>query len=105
MRMPGKPPPSKFEPMLVTVVWDDPRSTHDSFTLDDVLRGRGVGLYRERKTSGRLCYFNEEYLEVYGDYDSYEEPVEVGGGTGILWVLVKRIHKGEKGTVIYRAST
>lgn len=93
-----------FSPRLVTVTWDDPRSTHESFTLEDVLRGKGVGLYRRRQTSGRLCYWNEEYLELYQDYDDYEEPIEVGGGTAILWVLVKQIRLGEHGKVIYNAT-
>lgn len=105
MRMPGKPQPSKFEPLLVTVTWVDPRSTHESYTLDDVLHGKGVGLYRNRKTSGRLCYWNEEYLELYSDYDDDEAPTEVGGGTAILWALIKSVRLGQKGKVIYSAST
>jgi hypothetical protein len=87
-----------FRPLLVEVTWDDPRSLHDNFTLADVLQGKGVGLQLDRKTYGLFCYYNEEYLELYSDFD--EKDQEVGGGTAILWVLVKRV-KIVNGKVIY----
>jgi hypothetical protein len=83
----------------VEVTWDDPRSIHDSFTIDDVLQGKGVGLQRNRKTGGYLCYFNEEWLELYSDLDEGDR--EVGGGTAILWVLVTRVKRVSNGKVLY----
>ena len=75
--------------MLVVVKWDDPKSTHDSYMLEDVVRGKGAGLQRNRQTTGYLCYINDEYLELYSDYD--EEDAEVGGGTAIILSLISRI--------------
>ncbi len=91
---------ASFKPLLVIVYWDDPKSTHDSYTLEDVLQGKGAGLQRNRQTVGYLCYINEEYLELYSDYD--EADGEVGGGTAIILSLVKKI-KRANGKVMYEA--
>lgn len=95
-------PPSKslkaWTPLHVEVTWDDPKSTHDSYTIDDVLRGRGAGLQRNRKTVGYLGYINDEYLELYSDYDQGD--AELGGGTAILLVLVRKI-KVANGRTLY----
>ena len=87
-----------FKPLLVVVTWDDPKTTHDSYTLDDVLQGKGAGLQLNRQTTGYLCYLNEEYLELYSDWD--EEDREVGSGTAILLVLVKKV-KVANGRILY----
>ena len=95
-------PASKpFSPLLVTVTWDDPRSDHESYILDEVVTGKGVGPYLNRKTSGHLCYVNTEYIGLYSDVDDSEEPIEVGGGTAILLVLIKQIRLGQHGKIIY----
>jgi hypothetical protein len=90
--------PKPWKPLLVEVTWDDPKTTHDSYTIDDVLRGRGAGLQRDRKTIGYLGYINDEYLELYSDFDEVDQ--ELGGGTAILHVLVKRV-KVANGKTIY----
>jgi hypothetical protein len=92
---------TSFKPLLCTVEWDDPKSTHDCYTLDDVVQGKGAGLQRNRQTVGYLCYINEEYLELYSDWD--EQDREVGGGTAIILSLVKRI-KRANGKVMYVAN-
>jgi hypothetical protein len=76
---------------------------HDSFILDEVLEGKGVGPYRNRKTVGYLCYMNAEYLELYSDLDDDEKPVEVGDGTAIFHVLITKIRLGQKGPILYAA--
>lgn len=82
----------------MVVTWDDPQSSHDSYTLEDVLQGKGKGPARHRQTTGYLCYINEEYLELYSDWD--EVDAEVGGGTAIFHVLIKKIRIAN-GRVIY----
>jgi hypothetical protein len=89
----------RFKPMLVVATWDDPKSAHDSYALEDVLQGKGAGLQRNRQTVGYLCYVNEEYLELYSDYDEADD--EVGGCTAILWVLVRKVKVERNGKVIY----
>jgi len=90
-----------FSPQLVTVTWDDPRSEHTAYLLDEVLAGDGVAPYLNRKTCGYLCYINTDYLCLYSDLDDTEKPVEVGGGTAILLVLIKQIRLGQHGRIIY----
>lgn len=94
-----------FKPLLVTVVWSDPRSLHDSYLLEEVVAGKGVGPYRNRKTVGYLCYMNEEYLELYSDLDEEETPVEVGAGTAIFHVLITKVRIGQRGPVLYTSVT
>ena len=88
---------SKFKPLLCVVTWMDPKSTHDNYSLDDVIVGKGCSVQRDRQTTGFLCHINEEYLEVYSDYDAADN--EVGGGTAIFHVLIHKIKMVGKGIV------
>ena len=89
-----------FKPLLVTVVWSDPKSTFENYNLDDVINGKGCGVQRNRQTVGFLCYVSEEYVEIYSDYD--EEDAEVGGGTAIFNVLIHKIKMFNRGIIFCR---
>ena len=83
-------------PLLVTVVWTDAVTIHESWRLDEVMDH--ADLKRGRETSGWLVGVDAEMLVLAQDYDADDD--ECGTVTVIPMGWIERIRTA-RGRLLY----